>query len=258
MSSNCAAQRGSLAHDYRAVMPFRSRAKFGEFVAPLRIAAAVCALSVASAGLFAWPATDAFATSGPPAGSKVPGAIVPVGHVHSGRPYSSGQTVEVQIPPNSVFQPYGGVRILECSAPGGVIPASIVSCDGDTIQGPTVLIKTDGSIDFADYQIYATPDGAIGDTKDGPECDLHVKCVIYIGQNQEDFTKPHFWSEPFSVAPDNGDTGANPGDGTLESQVSSGSGAVPEVIAGLSVVALIVVTAVIVVKRRTESQAKVG
>ena len=68
---------------------------------------------------------------------------------------------------------------------------------------------------YSNYTVYALPDAGIGDTGTTPECDLTAECVLYIGQDQDDFSgAPYYFSQPFFVAPNTGDTGANPGDGS--------------------------------------------
>jgi len=191
-----------------------------------RVAVFVGALAVtgtvASVGL----ATPAFA-SGPPASSEVPNSAVPIGPVSPG-PFSSGQVISVVIPANSTFSPGAGINIEECAAPGGVAPTVPSACDGITIQGDTVTAGADGSVDYTDtppdsgYTIYAIPDPSIGDTGTAPVCNLSNECVLYIGENQNDFTQPHFFSQPFYVTPTPGDTGANPGDGTPEVPLAIG------------------------------------
>jgi hypothetical protein len=164
--------------------------------------------------------TPAFAT-GPASGSEVPGSALPIGTVSSG-PFSSGQVIEVKIPTNSTFPSGAGINIEECAAPGGVAPTDPATCDGVTHQGDTVDAASDGSVDYSNFAVYALPDPSIGDTGTQPVCDLSNECVLFIGENQNDFTMPHFFSQPFSVKPTPGDTGANPGDGTPEAPLAIG------------------------------------
>ncbi len=105
------------------------------------------------------------------------------------------------------------INVVECAAPGGVIPTDPSACDGNTINGPTLKPNADGSINFQTYtgslyEILALPDANLGETT-GPTCDLAHACVLYIGQNQSDFTQPHVWSQVFSVKPNATDSGAN-------------------------------------------------
>jgi len=160
--------------------------------------------------VLAGPAT----ASEPVAGTEVPGSAVPIGTFTAGTPFSSGQVISVVIPANSTFAPTAGINIEECAAPGGAVPTDPSTCDGVTHQGDTVDAGTDGSVDYTNYTVYAIPDPSIGDTGAAPVCNLSNECVLYIGEAQTDFTQPHFFSQPFYVAPTAGDSGANPGDGS--------------------------------------------
>ena len=187
-------------------------------------------VSVAGAVLALGLASPAFAASGPRAGTKVPGSTVPIGRYSTGAPFSSGQVIQVKIPANSTLRPGAGIRIVECAAPRGVVPTDPSACDGTTIQGDTVLVNANGSVDYtrtkvtSGYTVYALPDfHSLGESKDGlPVCNTTHLCVLYIGENQLDFTAPHYWSEPFKVEPTTDDTGANPGDG--DQQVAGATG----------------------------------
>jgi hypothetical protein len=77
------------------------------------------------------------------------GGTVPVGPYTVGAPFASGQNVNVVVPANRVLPANTSVNIVECSAPDGVIPANPTACDGNTIQGPTVLPNPDGSINLS-------------------------------------------------------------------------------------------------------------
>lgn len=154
-------------------------------------------------------------------GSTITTAIETLGTVTAGTPYSSGQEVDIVIPANSVLTPTAiNVNMVECQAPGGVVPTDPAACDGETIQGASIHPNPDGSVDLHTetnslYTLYAIPDlASLGETS-GPVCNLTNECVLYIGQNQNDFTQPHFWSSPFYINPNGGvDSGANPGDGS--------------------------------------------
>ena len=67
--------------------------------------------------------------------------------------------------------------------------------------------------------MYALPDAiSLGEGSSGPKCGSTsaTECILYIGNDQNDFTKPHLWSQPFFVSANGNDAGANPGDGTPE------------------------------------------
>jgi hypothetical protein len=199
-------------------------------------------------------ATPAFA-AGPANGSKVPGSAIPIGSYSTGTPFSSGQVIEVKIPPNSTLTPGADTRIVECAAPHGVVPTNPSACDGSTIQGNTVYVQPDGSVDYTrtktstGYTVYALPDfHSLGEPKDSrPICDTTHLCVLYIGQNYLAFTSPHFWSEPFKVRPTSNDTGANPGDGSI---AATGGSSNALLTVGLPVLIVVVVGGLLVARRR--------
>lgn len=157
----------------------------------------------------------------PVSGATIPTAAVAVGTYTAGTPYSSGQLIDVQVPANTALKQNVNVNILECSAPGGVIPTDPSACDGNTIQGPTIKPLADGSLDLKTqtnsyYTVYSLPNNVSLGEVNGPACNLSTQCVLYIGDDQTDFTQPHFWSQVFWVKPNGTDSGANPGDGTPE------------------------------------------
>jgi hypothetical protein len=187
---------------------------------PVAVAAAMGTVAVLS---FAAPA---FA-SGPANGSQVPGSAVPIGSYTPGTPFSSGQTISVQIPANSDFKPGVNIKILECADPGGLpanLPTDLSTCDGNTIDGDTILANSDGSVSYDSYTVYALPDAiSLGEpSNQTPVCNLSNECVLYIGEDQTDFTQPHFFSQPFYVKPNIDDGGEAPGDGTPEAPLVIG------------------------------------
>jgi Bacterial Ig-like domain (group 1) len=152
-------------------------------------------------------------------GDTISNAAQPIGTVTPG-PFDSGQTISVSVPANTAFanQTTTGINILECSAANGVLPTSSADCDGLTIQGSTIEPNADGSFTYDDYQVFALPDKpTFGEPAGGVACGNTVatECVLYIGEDQLDFTQPHLWSQFFFVKTDPTDSGtADPGDGT--------------------------------------------
>jgi hypothetical protein len=118
--------------------------------------------------------------------------------------YRDGETVGVSIGPNSLFTPNLKVNILECSDPGGTaahLPTSVAECDGNTIQGGTILIQSDGSFSDSAYTLYSIPNYVLGEQANKqPVCNVTNPCVLYVGQNQEDFTQPKTFSAPFTIS----------------------------------------------------------
>jgi hypothetical protein len=183
--------------------------------------ATVLAASVLAGTVAGLAAAPAFA-SGPANATQVPGSAVPMGSFTAGTPFSSGQNIEVTIPANSNLQPGLKVNILECADPAGNpanLPTDITGCDGSTVQGDTALVRSDGSVLYQNYNVFALPDStSLGESpSDAPACDLSNECVLYVGENENDFTAPHVFSQPFYVAPNAGDLGTSPGDGSSQS-----------------------------------------
>jgi hypothetical protein len=137
---------------------------------------------------------DAGASGVPPAVSLSP----------SGN-FTDGQTISVSVGSNSYFTPHAGVNILECADRGGLaanLPTDISACDGSTIQGTTVLVANDGSFSESSYQVYALPSSTLGEqANDKPICNQTNYCVLYVGQNQNDFTAAKAFSAPFLITP---------------------------------------------------------
>jgi hypothetical protein len=157
-------------------------------------------------------------------GEQVPGTVLPVGTVTAGTPFSSGQSVEVSVPANSLFTHNESVLIVECNAPNGVLPTLPSACDTNTNYGNTILPNADGSFDIKDYPIYSLPSASFGETASNPtQCNLGNECVLYIGLSTQDFTANHIFSQGFYVSPTPGDTGADPGDGSAPSQPTAPS-----------------------------------
>jgi hypothetical protein len=161
----------------------------------LSIAARVLAsLAMVTLGILA-------VSDGTPAGA----ASAPSLQMTSG-PYHNGQTISVSVGPNRFFTPYSHVNILECADPKGKaknLPTSVYSCDGNTIQGNTILVKKNGSFSERGYALYALPNVTqLGEPLDSkPVCNQKHSCVLYVGQNQEKFTAPKVFSHPFVIKP---------------------------------------------------------
>jgi hypothetical protein len=113
------------------------------------------------------------------------------------------QTITVSVGPNSTFTPGAGISILECADPGGSpsnLPSDETTCDGNTINNDSIIVGSDGSFSYGAYVIYALPSAALGEGSSGePKCDATDACVLYVGQNQGDFSAPKVFSAPFFV-----------------------------------------------------------
>jgi hypothetical protein len=120
-------------------------------------------------------------------------------------PYHNDQLISVSVGPNHYFKPYSAINILECADPGGKtknLPLNVNACDGNTIQGNTILVQPNGSFSEHRYQLFALPNASeLGERADTlPACSQKKTCVLYIGQNQENFTAPKIFSSPFTFS----------------------------------------------------------
>jgi hypothetical protein len=119
-------------------------------------------------------------------------------------PYHTGERINLSVGPNHFFTPYSRVNVLECADAGGKknnLPINVSSCDGNTIQGNSILVQSDGSFSERGYQLFAVPDASFGEGSDtSPVCNQKKMCVLYIGQNQESFTAPKMFSQAFTVS----------------------------------------------------------
>jgi hypothetical protein len=186
-----------------------------------RVAVTLAAVSAAGAFSLATLTSPAGAAA-PAEGASGPYAVA-VSPFTAGYAYSSGQKINVVVPANTLFVSTTNVNILECAAPNGVLPTLPSECDGNTIQGPTVLPNSDGSINLQTegdglYQVFALPDSiSLGESASSAvDCGdtAATECVLYIGENQGDFTAPHIFSQPFYIEANADDGGENPGDGS--------------------------------------------
>jgi hypothetical protein len=193
---------------------------------PVRVGAVAGLLwLVTSVTVVAWPSVAVAAPS--------PTVVV----APSATTYADGQTVTVSVGPNKTFVPYTRINVLECADPGGTVanlPTSFRSCDGNTVQGGSIIVQPDGSFATSGYTLYALPNAALGEAASfQPVCSPTEACVLFVGENQNDFSQPKVFSQPFtfsSVAPALGGGGSGststptPGTGGTGSGSSSASG----------------------------------
>ena len=189
-------------------------------------------VTVALAGVLPLGASGVAGAAGAPA--------VVISPAPSGGQYQNGQTVSVSVGPNFFFVPNSRVVILECADPGGTesdLPTAFIDCDGNTIQGDTVSVQANGSFSETSYTIYSLPNSALGESRTNtPVCSASQACVLFVGEDQNDFTRPKAFSTSFTVA-GAGITGpgatppGSPGQPSTASGSSSG-GAAPTAVAG--------------------------
>jgi hypothetical protein len=141
------------------------------------------------------------AAGGGPASAATP--PVSMSSPSSGTMYQTGSTIKVTVAPNKVFKPGVRVNILECADKGGTtsnLPSDNSTCDGNTIQGQTIIVAKNGGV-TARYTLYRTPNALLGEQSTWqPVCNATHRCVLYVGQNQDDFRQPKVFSAPFSIA----------------------------------------------------------
>ena len=180
-----------------------------------------------------------FGLAGPASAATLSNGTVTLtttGTVATGKPYASGQTLNISVVANTTMDnasltaagfPSGAVSIkaLECADPDGLtanLPTKPAECDSNTIDS-IAGANSDGSMNFTGYTVYALPDSTtFGEpTTNTPVCGstAATECVIGLFSNQNDFSKPLIFSAPFSVAANADDGGENPGDGTPGSVV---------------------------------------
>jgi len=119
--------------------------------------------------------------------------------------YRDGQTVTVSVGPNKYFAPYSRIIIIQCADAGGStanLPTSSLTCDGNTVSGHSVLVNKDGSFSTPYFVMYSLPNSQLGEEPSNePVCNATHQCVLFVGENQNDFTQPKVFSEPFRVQP---------------------------------------------------------
>ncbi len=116
--------------------------------------------------------------------------------------FTTGESVTVSVGPNSLFAPHTRVNMIECADPGGSqanLPTSLSTCDANTVEADTVLVQPDGSFVEHGYTLYALPNEVLGEQSNWqPVCNRTNQCVLYVGEDQDDFTQPKIFSAPFA------------------------------------------------------------
>lgn len=153
-----------------------------------------------------------------------PVTLTPVTPIAAGQNLLSGQTIDITVTANSTLDqaslagagfPSGVavMRAVECDDPDGLaskLPTTeAYHCDGNTLVA-TSYVNADGSFKIDGYVVYSLPDKPIFDEGPAslPVCGTQAnQCVLYIGPNPQDFTKPHLFSAPFLVSPTTNDQG---------------------------------------------------
>ena len=139
------------------------------------------------------------------------GSAPPAVNVSPQGNFSDGQAISITVGANAYFTPHARVIILECADPEGSatnLPKDATSCDGNTVQTSTILVGADGGFSDSGYPVYLLPSATLGEQSNfKPVCNQTNYCVLYVGQDQNDFTAPKTFSAPFLIAPSSGTTG---------------------------------------------------
>ena len=68
------------------------------------------------------------------------------------------------------------------------------------MQADTVLVAANGSFSEHHFVLYSLPNQAFAELPDAVSiCDASHPCVLYVGENQEDFTQPKLFSGAFTI-----------------------------------------------------------
>jgi hypothetical protein len=153
-------------------------------------------------------------------------AAVPQTPFTPGTPFSSGQQITVSVPANTLLPHATNIHIVQCEAgPGGAPPTGTPVCDVLTQYPNTAVVNGDGSLNITDFDVFALPSLALGETGSNPTVcgGSNDPCILYIGADQTNPALPHVWSQAFQVVKkDPGELGTNPGDGTPEVPLAIG------------------------------------
>jgi len=127
--------------------------------------------------------------------------------------YSDGESIDLSMGPNSAFSGTGSgadIVAIECeytngSGQPGDPPQASGYCDASTAPGDfPYSVAANGSFDYEANNpgdvanIWALPDSTFPGAN--IVCNDTSPCVWYVGSNYENFSAPHFFSNPFLVA----------------------------------------------------------
>jgi hypothetical protein len=130
--------------------------------------------------------------------------------------YHDGEKITLSVAANKIFSPYSRIVVLECADPGGQVanlPVNDSTCDGNTVNPYSILVNKDGSFStgrYHMYQMFVLPNRSLGEDPAGqPVCNATHSCVLYVGQDQNNFKSPKVFSVPFTIS-GSGASGATP------------------------------------------------
>lgn len=125
-------------------------------------------------------------------------ATTPVVTLKPASSFYNQQVIEVSVGANSLFIPNTSIKILECA----VGATSDAQCDGNTQNADSVIVGADGSFDYKSYTMYTLPNPLLGEPPtNSPKCDSVNRCMLYVGEDQNDFTQPMLFSSVFAITP---------------------------------------------------------
>jgi hypothetical protein len=106
--------------------------------------------------------------------------------------------------PNKIFNPHIRLTVIQCADPGGkqadLPTAYLNNCDSTTVQTGSLLVQSNGSFDLRSYTIYSLPSAALDEQPTWtPVCNATHACVLYVGEDYNDFSLPKVFSHPFYV-----------------------------------------------------------
>ena len=70
--------------------------------------------------------------------------------------YTSGEKISISVAANHYFVPFSSIKVIQCADPGGktsVLPKSVLTCDGNTVQANTIIPARDGSFTERNYVV---------------------------------------------------------------------------------------------------------
>lgn len=184
-------------------------------------------IEVALFAIFGLSAVIIAGTQGAGASQAPALSVTPQGNYHD------GQSIAIAAGANSFFTPNARINILECADPGGLasnLPIDDSTCDGNTVQANTILVGANGSFAEAAYTLYLLPSSTLAEQSNNkPICNQTNYCVLYVGQDQNNFSAPKVFSAPFLMGPSagtaDGSTSANAGS-NASSGTTGGTGTV--------------------------------
>ena len=127
-------------------------------------------------------------------------------HLSPGNRQGRVRPSSVTVGSERLLHPACPVNILECADPGGLgrrtFPRTSPPATGTRFRGLRSWSVPTGASPNPTITVYLLPSQALGEQSNyQPVCNQTNHCVLYVGQNQNDFTAPKVFSAPFLVSP---------------------------------------------------------